>query len=199
VRANDNITDPLKMVVLGDSLTAGYGLEEQDNFPSQLERALQSKGHTISISNAGVSGDTSTGGLERLEWSLADGGYDVLAVALGANDGLRGVDPQLTRRNLEQIIIQARKLNPDVKIILLGMLAPPNLGPEYAKIFNDIYPYLSEKYDLPLYPFFLDGVVMNKNLNQSDGIHPNEKGVKTIVENMAPFFENILVNLDNGY
>lgn len=187
------------MVVLGDSLTAGYGLEEQDNFPSQLERALQSKGHTISISNAGVSGDTSTGGLERLEWSLADGGYDVLAVALGANDGLRGVDPQLTRRNLEQIIIQARKLNPDVKIILLGMLAPPNLGPEYAKIFNDIYPYLSEKYDLPLYPFFLDGVVMNKNLNQSDGIHPNEKGVKTIVENMAPFFENILVNLDNGY
>ncbi len=189
--AIDNNPNTIKVVILGDSLIAGYGLEEKDSFPSQLETTLQSQGYKISIANAGVSGDTSAGGLERLEWSLA-GDSDILVIALGANDGLRGIDPTSTQKNLENIILQAGQLDPEMKIVLFGMLAPPNLGQEYSKKFNAIYPYLAEKYDVLLYPFFLENVVTDKNLNQADGIHPNQKGVKTIVDSILPFFKDVL-------
>jgi acyl-CoA thioesterase-1 len=190
-QSGEKNVSPLTITILGDSLIAGYGLEEQNSYPSKLEKALQAENKKISILNAGVSGDTTAGGLERLEWTLADN-PDVLVISLGANDGLRAVDPNFSRANLEKIILKARELNPDMKILLLGMLAPPNLGKNYAAKFNVIYPELSEKYDTPLYPFLLDGVILDQSLNQSDGIHPNAKGVDVMVKKTLPFFlENI--------
>jgi len=180
------------MIILGDSLTAGYGLEEKYSFPTQLEHALQSDGIDISIINAGVSGDTTAGGLERLAWTLDDPfsePADILVIALGANDGLRAVPPAFTRENLENIITQARDIQPSITILLIGMLAPPNLGDTYAMDFNKIYPELAEKYDIPLYPFFLDGVITDKDLNQADGIHPNAEGVEIIIGKSLPFFK----------
>lgn len=187
--AKDKSTNSVKITILGDSLTAGYGLEEKHSLPSQLEKALQAENINLSINNAGVSGDTTAGGLERLTWTLTEP-TDILVIALGGNDGLRGIDPTFTKQNLENIILQARDLKPDLKIWLLGMLAPPNLGKKYSKEFNAIYPYLEEKYNTPLYPFLLDGVVMDKRLNQADGIHPNVEGIKVIVTNLTPFFKD---------
>lgn len=193
-RAEEKSSKLVEIIMLGDSLTAGYGLEEKYSLPSQLEKALRKDNLNISVINAGVSGDTSKGGLERLEWTLVDK-VDILAIALGANDGLRGVSPDFTKDNLEKIIIQAREIQPDIKILLIGMLAPPNLGAEYSKKFNIIYSKLAEKYKIPLYPFLLDGVVTNKELNQADGIHPNNDGVKIIVEKILPFFKINIKNL----
>lgn len=180
-------TSSKKIIILGDSLTAGYGIEEQYTLPVRLEEALREVGHDITVVNAGVSGDTTAGGLERLEWVMAEPA-DFLAIALGANDGLRGIDPQSSRENLEKIIIKAREINQDIKVLLIGMLAPPNLGQEYADTFNAMYPELSARYDVPLYPFILEGVVADASLNQKDGIHPNAKGVEVMIENMVPFF-----------
>lgn len=191
--ANEKTRDPIEIIMLGDSLTAGYGLEEKDSLPSQLEAALRNENLNVSVINAGVSGDTTAGGLERLEWSLTDTA-DVLVIALGANDGLRGVAPSFTKDNLEKIIVNTQELRPDIKILLLGMMAPPNLGGQYAEQYNDIYPALAEKYHLPLYPFLLDGVISEKTLNQADGIHPNRKGVDVIVDKIVPFFKD---NLDS--
>ncbi len=193
-RAEEKSSKLVEIIMLGDSLTAGYGLEEKYSLPSQLEKALRKDNLNISVINAGVSGDTSKGGLERLEWTLVDK-VGILAIALGANDGLRGVSPDFTKDNLEKIIIQAREIQPDIKILLIGMLAPPNLGAEYSKKFNIIYSKLAEKYKIPLYPFLLDGVVTNKELNQADGIHPNNDGVKIIVEKILPFFKVNIKNL----
>jgi len=183
---------PVKLVVLGDSLSAGLGLPAQDAFPTRLQKALQAKGIAVEMTNAGVSGDTSSGGRERLDWSVPDG-TDGVIVELGANDALRGIDPGLTRAALTDILqrLAARR----IAVMLCGMLAPPNYGADYAARFNSIYPDLAKQFDVPLYPFFLDGVAADAKLNQADGIHPTAAGVDIIVGNMLPTVEAFLRNI----
>ncbi|MGT2439849.1 GDSL-type esterase/lipase family protein [Bradyrhizobium betae] len=185
-------TKPLKLVVLGDSLSAGLGLPAQQAFPAKLQKALQAKGIEVDMTNAGVSGDTSSGGRDRLDWSVPDGTEGVI-VELGANDALRGIDPDLTRAALTDIVqrLKARK----IPVMLCGMLAPPNYGADYAARFNSIYPDLAKKFDVPLYPFFLDGVAADAKLNQADGIHPTAEGVDIIVGHMMPTVEAFLRNI----
>lgn len=180
---------PIKLVVLGDSLSAGLGLAAQDAFPAKLKKSLQDKGIAVDMTNAGVSGDTSSGGRDRLDWSVPDG-TDGVIVELGANDALRGVDPDLTRAALTDIVqrLKARKIT----VMLCGMLAPPNYGADYAARFNSIYPDLAKKFDVLLYPFFLDGVAADAKLNQADGIHPTAAGVDIIVGNIMPTVEAFL-------
>lgn len=174
---------PIKIVVLGDSLSAGYNLPREAAFTSQLEAALKAKGYDVSVPNTGVSGETSSGGLSRLDWTLGDKPALVI-VELGANDGLRGIDPTLTRDNLDKIVAKLRERN--VSVVLAGMLAPRNLGSEYGKVFDAIYPDLSKKYGVPLYPFFLKDVALNPRLNLDDGVHPTAEGVGIIVKNILP-------------
>lgn len=174
---------PLKILALGDSLTAGYNLPADASFPAQLEKALREKGLQASVINAGVSGDTTAGGLARLDWSLADKPSHAL-VALGANDMLRGLSPEQARANLDKII--ARLKQEGVKVMLVGMLAAPNLGADYGRRFNAIFPDLAKKHDVPLYPFFLEDVANDSRLNLGDGIHPNRAGVATMVRKMMP-------------
>ncbi|WP_445219111.1 GDSL-type esterase/lipase family protein [Bradyrhizobium sp. Pa8] len=183
---------PAKLVVLGDSLSAGLGLPTQDAFPTKLQKALQAKGIAVDMTNAGVSGDTSSGGRDRLDWSVPDG-TDGVIIELGANDALRGIDPDLTRTALTDIVrrLKARK----IAVMLCGMLAPPNYGAEYAARFNSIYPDIAKKFDVPLYPFFLDGVAADAKLNQADGIHPTAAGVDIIVGNIMPTVEAFLRNI----
>lgn len=171
------------LVLLGDSLTAGYGLPAEEAFPARLERALAGRDLDVEIRNAGVSGDTSAGGLARLDWAVAPD-VDAVVVELGANDALRGVDPAETERNLDAILGWLKERGVDV--LLAGMYAPPNLGADYVRRFNAIYPRLAEKHDVPLYPFFLEGVALDPALNQADRIHPNAAGVEIIVERIAP-------------
>ena len=182
-------TKPVRLVVLGDSLSAGLGLPAQAAFPQKLQKSLRAKGIAVDITNAGVSGDTSSGGRDRLDWSVPDG-TDGVIVELGANDALRGVDPDLTRAALTDIVqrLKARK----IAVMLCGMLAPPNYGADYAARFNSIYPDLAKKFDVPLYPFFLDGVAADAKLNQADGIHPTAEGVDIIVANIMPTAEAFL-------
>jgi acyl-CoA thioesterase-1 len=174
---------PVRIVAFGDSLTAGFGLAAQDAFPAQLERALAAAGVPAKVANAGVSGDTASGGLERLDWSVPEG-TEAVIVELGANDALRGVDPAVTRKALDQILarLAARKL----PVLLAGMRAPPNMGEDYARRFDAIYPALAEKYGTLLYPFFLDGVAAQASLNQRDGLHPTAAGVAAIVRAILP-------------
>ena len=180
---------PVKLVVLGDSLSAGLGLPAQEAFPQKLQKALQAKGIAVDMTNAGVSGDTTSGGRDRLDWSVPDG-TDGVFVELGANDALRGIDPDLTRAALTDIVqrLKARK----IAVMLCGMLAPPNYGADYAARFNSIYPDLAKKFGVPLYPFFLDGVAADAKLNQADGIHPTAAGVDIIVGNIMPAVEAFL-------
>jgi len=180
-----------KILALGDSLTAGYGLDQDKGFTAQLQTVLNAEldGRTVKVLNGGVSGDTTQGGLARLNWALADN-PDLVIVELGANDGLRGLDPQLTRKNLDQILAQLKKRS--VKILLAGMMAPPNLGAQYGNDFNAIYPELAKKHDVALYPFFLDGVAGMAHLNQDDGIHPNAQGVAIIVERLVPYIKKVM-------
>lgn len=180
---------PLKVVVLGDSLSAGYGLPAAAAFPARLQTALRAKGIAVDIDNAGVSGDTSSGGLGRLDWSVPDG-TDAVILELGANDALRGLDPDLTRKALGEIIarLQARHIS----VLLCGMLAPPNYGADYASRFNAIYPDLAKQFGVPLDPFFLDGVAAEASLNQADGMHPTAAGVDRIVARMLPTVEAFL-------
>jgi acyl-CoA thioesterase-1 len=182
-------TKPIKMVVLGDSLSAGYGLPAAAAFPVRLQKALEAKGIKVDMTNAGVSGDTSSGGRDRLDWSVPDG-TDAVIVELGANDALRGTDPAVTRAALSDIItkLQARK----IAVLLCGMLAPPNYGSDYAAKFNAIYPDLSKSLGVPLYPFFLDGVAAYAKLNQADGMHPTADGVDIVVKNMLPTVQAFL-------
>ncbi len=187
-------SEPVRVLMLGDSLTAGYGLVKGQSVPAQLDAALKADGLDVSVINAGVSGDTSAGGRARLGWAMADA-PDVLIVGLGANDGLRGLDPKDTSKNLEAIIIEGKKAG--ARVLLLGMLAPPNLGPEYGAEFNRIYPDLAQKNDVALYPFFLEGVVADPQLNQADGIHPNPQGVATIVRNIMPIVKEVLETARN--
>ncbi|WP_284272845.1 arylesterase [Bradyrhizobium iriomotense] len=179
----------IKLVVLGDSLSAGLGLQGQDAFPMKLQKALQDKGIAVDMINAGVSGDTSSGGRDRLDWSVPEGTEGVI-VELGANDALRGLDPDVTRAALSDIV--ARLKARGVVVMLCGMLAPPNYGADYAARFNSIYPDLAKKFDVPLYPFFLDGVAADAKLNQADGIHPTAAGVDIIVKNIMPTVEAFL-------
>jgi acyl-CoA thioesterase I len=174
---------PLKILALGDSLTAGYNLPADAAFPAQLQKALREKGLQASVINAGVSGDTTAGGLARLDWALADKPTHAL-VALGANDMLRGLSPEQARKNLDTIITRLKQQN--VKVMLVGMLAAPNLGADYGKRFNSIFPDLAKKHDIPLFPFFLQDVANNPGLNLGDGIHPNREGVATMVRNILP-------------
>lgn len=177
------LAEQLRLMVLGDSLASGYGLAPEDGFTAQLEEALQKRGLDVTVLNAGVSGDTTAGGLARLDWALADAPTHVI-VELGSNDGLRGVAPSAARENLDAIL---GRLDQDgIPTLLAGMLAPPNFGSDYADEFNAMYPELAEAYDIPLYPFFLDGVAMVPALNQGDGIHPNARGVAEVVERILP-------------
>lgn len=174
---------PVRLLAFGDSLTAGYGLAETDGFTRQLERALAARGHAVEVVNAGVSGDTTAGGLARLDWSLA-GRPDAVLVELGANDMLRGLDPAAAQANLDAIL--TRLADRGIPVLLAGMYASPALGPAYAGRFNAIYPALAAKHGVPLYPFFLDGVATDPALNQGDGIHPNAAGVAVIVARILP-------------
>jgi acyl-CoA thioesterase-1 len=179
----------LHILAFGDSLTAGFGLEPGQAFPARLEAALKARGHDIVIANAGVSGDTSAAGAERLDWSLVPE-IDGVILALGANDALRGIDPAETEKALERILaaLKERKL----PVLLAGMLAPRNLGPDYGKRFDAIFPRLAEKHGVLFYPFFLEGVAAEPALNQPDGLHPNSKGVDMIVSRILPVTEDLL-------
>jgi acyl-CoA thioesterase I len=173
----------------GDSLTAGYGLPENEAFPARLEAWLRHHGIAARVVNAGVSGDTTAGGLARLDWALADK-PDLVVLALGANDALRGIDPATARANLDNMI---RKIKADgAKLLLLGMLAPPNWGTAYQKAFDRIFPDLAHAYHVPLYPFFLEGVAMKPELNQADGLHPNARGVIVLVNHIGPVVAGVL-------
>ncbi len=175
--------EPLKILALGDSLTSGYGLPPGEGFTDQLGQALKDAGVSARVINGGVAGDTSTDGLARLDWSLADDPA-VVIIELGGNDALRGLDPKATRANLDAIL---SKLQAQHRAILLtGMLAPPNLGDEYAASFNPIFPALAKQHEVAFYPFFLDGVAGNPSLVQSDGIHPTAQGVAIIVQRIMP-------------
>ncbi len=175
--------DRLTLVALGDSLTAGYGLPQSDAFPVQLQAALEREGLNIRVENAGVSGDTSTGGVQRLDWALGNGA-DFVLLELGANDALRGIEPAVTRKSLIDIIEKLKAKN--IPVMLTGMKAPPNMGPDYQQEFDRIYPELAARYDLAFYPFFLEGVAAVPTLNQDDAIHPNKEGVAVIVKKMIP-------------
>lgn len=182
--------DPPKLVLaLGDSLTAGYGLDQQDAFPVQLQAALVAAGTNVVIVNGGVSGDTSAGGRSRIEWLLVQP-FDAVIVELGANDGLRGLDPAQTRKNLDWILATLKKRG--IATLISGMLAPPNLGEDYGAEFNSIYPDLAQKYGAAYDPFYLQGVAADPELNQDDGIHPNAKGVAIIVKRLAPQLLDLL-------
>lgn len=182
----------LKLLMLGDSLTAGYGLDKGESIPAQLQQALRAEGRDVIVINAGVSGDTSAGGLARLAWSLAEN-PDAVIVELGANDGLRGLDPAETYRNLDTILRRIRATG--TPVLLAGMLAPPNLGREYGDEFNAIYPRLAEEHGIPLYPFFLDGVAAQPELNQDDGIHPNAAGVDVVVRSILEPVRQLLAEV----
>jgi acyl-CoA thioesterase-1 len=181
---------PIKIAVLGDSLAAGFGLSEGQSIPAQLQKALAAQGRNVTILNHGVSGDTTAGGLGRVDWMLGDK-PDIVLVELGANDALRALDPKEAERNLSAILEKLQAAH--VTVWLAGMLAPRNFGPEYDQAFDGIYARLADKYKVPLYPFFLDGVAQQPELNQPDGIHPNAKGVAAVVEHLLPF---VTANLD---
>lgn len=177
------------MVVLGDSLSAGYNLPAADAFPAKLAKALQAKGIAVAMTNAGVSGDTASGGLGRVDWSVPPG-TEAVIVELGANDMLRGIDPKVTRRALEGILKKLKDRK--IAVLLAGMFAAPNLGPDYVRDFNGIYPALARDYDAILYPFFLDGVANDAKLNQRDGLHPTAPGIDVVVERILPRVEELI-------
>lgn len=176
--AND--TDK-RVVVLGDSITAGYGLAPNDAYPALLQKMIREAELPYQVSNAGVSGDTTAGGLRRVEWAMARGA-DVLVVALGGNDGLRGIPPEETKKNLLGIIAKARKKNPDIEVLLAGMQMPDNLGPKFTARYKALFPEVAEEAKVTLIPFLLEGIGGIENLNQSDGIHPNRRGQEKIAK-----------------
>jgi len=180
---------PVKMVVLGDSLSAGLGLPAPAAFPAKLQKSLNDRGIGVDMTNAGVSGDTSSGGRDRLDWSVPEG-TEAVIVELGANDALRGIDPAVTRSALSDVLTRLKARG--IAVLLCGMLAPPNYGHDYADRFNAIYPDLAKSFDVPLYPFFLNGVAADAKLNQADGIHPTAEGVDIIVQNILPSVEALL-------
>lgn len=183
------VAEPLRIVALGDSLMAGYGLAEKEGFPAKLQAALRAKGHDVEVINAGVSGDTASGGLARLDWSVPKDAAAVI-LELGANDALRAVNPAETRKALDEALRRLRERK--LEVLLAGMLAPPNMGAEYSTAFDRIYPELALKHGVMLYPFFLDGVAAVEKLNQRDGIHPTAAGIDVIVERILPSVEKLI-------
>ena len=183
---------PVKLVAFGDSLTAGFGVSAQDAFPAKLERALRAKGYAVEVINAGVSGDTASAGLERLDWSIPEGA-DAAIVELGANDALRGVDPAVTRRALDAILTRLKAKG--IAVLLAGMRAPPNMGQAYVAQFDAVFPDLAAAHRVPLYPFFLEGVAGQRALNQADGLHPLPAGVDVIVSGILPQVEALLASV----
>ena len=181
--------EPVTIMALGDSLTAGYGLEPGEGFPAQLETALQDAGYDVRVIDAGVSGDTSSGGLARLDWSL-DPATDAVIVELGGNDALRGINPTVTEASLDGILQNLS--NRDLPVLLAGMIAPPNMGAAYGEAFNPIFARLADSYGAIYYPFFLDGVAGSPELNLPDGIHPTAEGIALIVERILPYVEDLL-------
>ena len=179
----------LKIILFGDSLMAGYGLDQSSHLDRLLEKDLLDRGIASKITNASVSGDTSNGGLNRINWSLQDD-YDLFILGLGANDMLRGISPETTKSNLEEIIKIIQKNN--IPILLTGMRAPSSYGQDYQSSFNSIYPQLAEEYDISFYPFFLEGVALNADLNQSDGKHPNSRGIALISKKIAENIKKII-------
>lgn len=180
---------PVKIVALGDSLTAGYGLQSQVAFPAQLAQALKAKGISAAITDAGVSGDTASGGLGRLDWSVPDG-TEAVILELGANDALRGTDPHVTKAALDSILKKLKDRH--IAVLLVGMRAPRNMGPDYVRAFDAIYPALASTHSVVFYPFFLEGVVGDPNLNLIDGMHPNAAGVSIIVARILPQVEKLI-------
>lgn len=178
-----------RILAFGDSLTAGLGLTPDAAFPARLEAVLRSDGIAARVINAGVSGETTAGGAARLDWALGNH-PDLVILELGANDALRGIDPKLAYANLDKIL--ARLKASSAKVLLTGMLAPPNWGRDYQQEFAAIFPTLAEKYQVPLYPFFLDGVATDPSLNQPDGLHPNARGAALIASKLAPYVERLL-------
>ncbi len=189
----DAATAEVRLAVLGDSLTAGYGLARADSFPAQLEAKLLESGVAVVVINAGVSGDTTAGGQRRLDWLLDDQPQAII-LELGANDGLRGIDPEQTYRNLDNIL--TRLANEGLPVLLTGMLAPPNYGLAYGTAFKAIFPRLADKHHVAFYPFFLEGVAGRADLNQRDGLHPNAAGVAVIVEGILPAVEDLLETIN---
>jgi acyl-CoA thioesterase-1 len=183
------MAEPHQIVGFGDSLMAGYGLNPGESFPEKLEKALRARGHDVVIGNAGVSGDTTGGGLARLDWSVPDG-TDLVILELGANDMLRGVSPKITEKNLDEMIAQLKARN--ITVLLAGMRAAPNLGPDYADAFDGIYSRLAEKHGVPLYQFFLDGVAADRSFLLEDGMHPNAAGIDRMVERFLPAVEKLI-------
>ena len=179
----------VRIAVFGDSLSAGFQLKASDAFPNQLERSLKARGQAVEVINVSVSGDTTASGLERLRWSLPEK-VDAVILELGANDALRGLDVKRARANLEKMITTIKATGADV--LLAGMISPRNLGQGYTAEFDAIYGDLAKKYDLILYPFFLDGVALNGELNLGDGIHPNAKGVAEITKRILPAVEQLI-------
>ena len=185
----------LRIVAFGDSLTAGYNLPQAAAFPSQLEKALRAKGFDVEIINAGVSGDTTTSAMGRLDWSIPDG-TDGVIMELGANDALRGVDPGLTENNFR---IMLQKLQDrGIPVLLAGMLAPRNMGENYVKLFDGMYRPLAAQFNATYYPFFLQGIAGDPKLNLPDGIHPNAEGVAVIVKNILPTVEDFIRQIQTG-
>lgn len=187
--------EPVRLVGFGDSLMAGYQLPASDAFPVKLEAALRAKGHEVEIANAGVSGDTTSGGLARLDWSIPDGTKGVI-LELGANDALRGIPPEQTEKNLDAMLTRLKERG--IAVLLAGMIAPPNMGPEYGERFNGLYRRLAEKHGATLYPFFLDGVVTKAALQLEDGMHPNTEGVDVMVRTILPTAEAFLQSIKAG-
>jgi acyl-CoA thioesterase I len=183
---------PVQIVALGDSLMAGYQLPAHDAFPAQLERALKARGVAVEIANAGVSGDTSSGGLARVDWSVPDGTQAVI-LGLGGNDMLRGVDPAVTRASLDSIIRKLKARN--IEVMLCGLRAPPNLGADYARRFDPIYPQLAAEHRLVFYPFFLDGIAADPKFNLRDGIHPTADGIAAVVARILPVAEELVARV----
>ena len=189
LHANQATAGEPVIVAFGDSLTAGLGLPEKDSFPAQLERALKARGQEVKVINAGVSGDTASAGLARLDWAMPDDASAVI-IELGANDALQGLDPAATKATLEKIITELKARG--LPILLAGMEAPPNLGKEYVEQFRALYADLAQRYDLILYPFFLDGVALDDKYTLGDGMHPNAEGVARIVDGILPKVEELL-------
>ena len=182
---------PIKIAVLGDSLAAGFGVKPAEAFPARLEANLKAQGRNVTVLNHGVSGDTTAGGLDRIDWMLADK-PDIVLVELGGNDALRGTDPAVTEKNLSAIVEKLKAAG--VTVWLAGMYAPRNLGPDYVAAFDGLYKRIADKYGVPLYPFILDGVAQDPTFIQADGIHPNSKGAQAIADKLLPF---VTKNLDD--
>lgn len=179
----------IRIVAFGDSLTAGYLLPPSAAFPVQLEAALKKRGYSVEVANAGVSGDTTSGGLQRLDWAVPEGTQAVI-LELGANDALRGLDPERARQNLDKIMTALDKRG--IAVLLAGMRSPQNWGKDYVDGFESLYPELAKKHDALLYPFFMEGVALDPALCLDDGLHPNPKGVVRIVEGILPFVEKLI-------